>query len=67
MHQEQQWKYKAEAVFSQYGGDLAKRALYQTLCNVDMGPRRAPTGVFNSTLYPSLVSDLKGVGFFDQL
>eukprot|EP00043_Microstomoeca_roanoka_P015188 m.151554 g.151554 ORF g.151554 m.151554 type:complete len:346 (-) comp16200_c8_seq6:211-1248(-) len=64
--QEQAWKYQAMNIFSKYGGGLAEREVYKHINGVDLGPRRLPTGYFEASSYDALISDLNGIGFFNQ-
>jgi N-acetylneuraminate lyase len=65
---EQNWKYTADAVFSKHGGTAAKRALYNIMAGVDIGPDRPPhyQPVLTAAQRKALAADLEGVGWFSQ-
>eukprot|EP00056_Hartaetosiga_gracilis_P000771 m.40407 g.40407 ORF g.40407 m.40407 type:complete len:337 (-) comp10349_c0_seq1:219-1229(-) len=63
---EQEWKFSAAAVFSQYGGGLAERNVYRKINGVHLGPRRLPTASFDESNYTPMIEGLEKVGFFNQ-
>jgi dihydrodipicolinate synthase/N-acetylneuraminate lyase len=66
-HLEQQWKFTVDAIFGNYGGTNAKRALYNYTAKIDIGPNRPPQGVpLTPSQYQGLIRDLTAAGFFAQ-
>jgi len=71
--QEQRWKYNVDNIFAKYAGvnssnSNAKRAVYQTLCNINMSPYRQPDSSTypTGTDYTNMISELTAAGFFNQ-
>lgn len=63
---EQEWKYRAEDVFSAFGGAAAKREVYKRMCSVDMGPPRLPSIPFDPAQSAALLQRLDAVDFFNR-
>ena len=68
--QEQAFKLAAGNIISKYGGASAERALYRAFPltrGVNIGPPRLPKLPFNESSYSALASELKSIGFWQQL
>lgn len=65
---EQEWKSKIDQIFGNFGGTVAKRAVYRKLGGVDIGPERPPgnTVPLGQATYDQLIAALTAAGFFSQ-